>query len=102
LADDFNTALALSIVWEWVREANKSDGPVGDCDLREMLGVFALENLLEGDGADIPAEVVALAEAREQARSGKDFAESDRLRDEIAELGYVVRDVAGGFELVPK
>jgi cysteinyl-tRNA synthetase len=102
LADDFNTALALSIVWEWVREANKSAGPVGDADLREMLEVFALENLIDGADDVAPAEVVALAEAREKARSGKDFAESDRLRDEIDALGYVVRDLAGGFELVPK
>lgn len=102
LADDFNTALALSVLWEWVREANKADGPVGDADLREMLGVFALEDLLDDAGEAVPADVVALAQAREKARSGKDFAESDRLRDEIAALGYVVRDVADGFELVPK
>jgi cysteinyl-tRNA synthetase len=101
LADDFNTALALSVIWEWVREANKAQGPAGDADLREMLGVFALEHLLDG-GDDAPAAVVALAEARQKARSGKDFAESDRLRDEIDALGYVVRDVADGFELVPK
>ena len=48
-----------------------------------------------------PSEVVALAARREQARAARDFAESDRLRDEIAALGWVVRDVAGGFELRP-
>jgi cysteinyl-tRNA synthetase len=101
LADDFNTAEALAAIWEWVREANKAAGPVGDNDLREMLAVLALEHLLDG-GDDAPAEVIALAEAREEARAGKDFAQSDRLRDEIDDLGYVVRDVAGGFELVPK
>jgi cysteinyl-tRNA synthetase len=50
--------------------------------------------------AAAPPEVVALAEQRQAAREAKDFAEADRLRDAIAELGWDVRDVAGGFELV--
>lgn len=37
-------------------------------------------------------EVVQLAEERKAARLAKNFAESDRLRDEIAKLGYVVED----------
>jgi cysteinyl-tRNA synthetase len=43
---------------------------------------------------------VALADARQAARAGRDFAEADRLRDEIAAAGWVVRDAAGGYELV--
>ena len=45
--------------------------------------------------------MVALAQARTAARAERDFVESDRLRDEIAAAGWEVRDVAGGFELVP-
>jgi len=45
---------------------------------------------------------VKLAEARQRAREAGDFPEADRLRDEIAEAGWEVRDVPGGFELVPK
>ena len=48
------------------------------------------------------AEVVTLAEARIGARASRDFAEADRLRDEIAEHGWEVRDVASGYELVPR
>ena len=73
---------------DWIREANRAAGPVGDSHLREMLGVLGLENLLEaGEGA--PAEVVELAERRATARASRDFAESDRLRDELrgARLG---------------
>jgi cysteinyl-tRNA synthetase len=44
---------------------------------------------------------VELAERRQQARAGRDFAEADRLRDEIAGAGWEVRDVPAGFELVP-
>ena len=68
--------------------------------LREMLGVLGLDNLLERDeGA--PAEVVELAERRAAARAARDFAEADRLRDELRARGWEVRDGAGGAELVP-
>ena len=39
---------------------------------------------------------------RERARAGRDFAEADKLRDEIARHGYVVRDTPQGPELVPR
>ena len=51
LADDFNTPRALAALAEWIREANRSDAPVGDAHLREMLGVLGLENLLDADDA---------------------------------------------------
>ncbi len=47
-----------------------------------------------------PAEVQALAEARQQARLRKDWAESDRLRAEIAALGWAVQDTPNGPLLV--
>ena len=54
-------------------------------------------------GADHPPEaVVALAEQRAAARAARDFAESDRLRAQIAAAGWVVRDGAQGYELAPR
>ena len=101
LADDFNTPSALAAMWEWVREAFRRDGPVGGDDLREMLEVLALANLLDASDAEAPAEVVALAVARQEARSGGDFARADELRAKLALAGWSVRDVDGGFELLP-
>ena len=49
-----------------------------------------------------PPDVVALAEQRAAARAAKNFATSDRLRDEIAELGWTVRDGADGWSLAEK
>ena len=43
----------------------------------------------------------SLAEERRAARSARDFARADALRDQIAAAGFVVRDVEDGFELVP-
>jgi cysteinyl-tRNA synthetase len=100
LADDFNTPEALAAMWEWIREANRRGGGVGDADLREMLGVLALEHLLDAPDAP-PDDVVALAEERLRARAGRDFDRADALREQIAALGWSVRDTAAGFELAP-
>jgi cysteinyl-tRNA synthetase len=101
LARDFNTAEALAVLNEWVREATSGmwDSP-GDAHLREMLGVLGLESLL-APSAQAPAEIHELAEQREQARAGRDFTAADRLRDEIAALGWEVRDGPSGFDLIP-
>ena len=101
LAYDFNTPRALAEVFDWVREANASDSSVGDADLREMLGVLGLENLLEAEKADAPPEAVGLSEARERARAAREYGEADRLREQLRELGWEVRDGSGGPELLP-
>jgi len=101
LAEDFNTPSALAAVFDWVREANRSDSPVGADDLREMLGVLALENLLEAPAGEAPAEVQELLRRREEARRAGDYARSDALRDELRARGWEVRDGPDGPELVP-
>jgi cysteinyl-tRNA synthetase len=93
LEDDFNTPAALAVLHDWARRGALDE-------LRRGLAVFGLEGLAEGHAA--PGDVVALAEARMRARAAKDFAEADRLRDELAALGWDVRDVGAGFELVPR
>ncbi|MCU1587056.1 MAG: hypothetical protein JWN31_549 [Frankiales bacterium] len=50
---------------------------------------------------DVPAEVSALAESRAAARAAKDYAASDALREQIAELGWAVKDTAEGQQLAP-
>jgi cysteinyl-tRNA synthetase len=100
LADDFRTPEALAAIWDWVRESNRRGGVGGD-DLREMLGVLGLENLLAGDaGGDAPDAARELLVRREEARAARDWAEADRLRDELAAQGWQVRDSAAGPELV--
>jgi cysteinyl-tRNA synthetase len=88
LDDDFNTPAALAVMHEW-----------RDHDLlRRALAVFGLESLSEAEEA--PGEVVALAEQRIEARTARDFDEADRLRTEIEDAGWEVRDESGGFRLV--
>jgi cysteinyl-tRNA synthetase len=90
LEDDFNTPTALALIHGW-----------RDHDLlRSALDVFGLASLAEGE--DAPAEVVELAKRRQQARAARDFDEADRLRAEIEAAGWEARDVADGYQLVPK
>jgi cysteinyl-tRNA synthetase len=97
LADDFNTPQALQALSAWRSEVAPG---AGSDDLREMLGVLGLDNLLEADERP-PDDLLAKAREREDARNARDFEAADRLRDEIAAAGWTVRDVPGGFELVP-
>ena len=98
LADDFNTPRALAALYEWIGAANKLERPAGDRDLYDMLQVLGLESLMEAEHA--PAAVVALADRREAARRAKDWPEADRLRDELREMGWEVRDGPQGPQLV--
>jgi cysteinyl-tRNA synthetase len=101
LARDFNTAEAIAVLNEWIGEATSSTRAcAGDSHLREMLGVLGLESLLT-PAEQAPEKVGELAEQREQARAERDFAAADRLRDEIAALGWEVRDGPNGFDLIP-
>ncbi len=93
LDDDFNTPEALAIMHEWAA--------AGQTELLQRgLDAFGIELA----DIDIPDEVASLARRRRDARSAKDFAEADRVRDELAALGWDVRDVAQdpGYQLVPR
>jgi cysteinyl-tRNA synthetase len=102
LAYDFNTPRALAAVFEWVRQANRSpDGIVGNDDLRAMLDILGLANLLERERALAPPRARELLEQRERARAGRDFDAADRMREELRELGWTVRDGPEGPQLLP-
>ncbi|MBX9915498.1 MAG: cysteine--tRNA ligase [Pseudomonadaceae bacterium] len=106
--DDFNTAGACSVLFELAREVNR----LRDTDLAgaaalaarlkglaALLGILQLEpdDFLRGDAegkVDVPA-VEALIEARLQARSNKDWAASDQIRDQLAAMGVVLEDTKG-------
>lgn len=102
LAHDFNTPDALAQVFEWVREANRGEHGAGERDLREMLGVLGLENLVDSPSAPAPApEVQQLAAARERARADRDYEQADRLREQLRAQGWEIRDGPDGPELLP-
>jgi cysteinyl-tRNA synthetase len=87
LNDDFDTPAALAVLHEWAS--------AGQLELlRRGLAIFGLESLADRDEA--PPEVADLAERRAAARAEREFEASDRLRDELAERGWEMRDEPGG------
>ena len=93
LNDDFSTPEALALFHDWRARGRTAS-------LRWGLELFGLGDL--GESVVAPVELVELAEKRQEARAGRDFDEADRLRGEIEDQGWEVRDVPDGFELVPK
>ena len=116
MSDDFNTALALSALFGYFKEARRLLDR-GDARARaitdrvratySLLGLFkkdAKAYLAEYDekhASAIPAEVVAVAEERKKARAEKNWAKSDELREKLKEMGYSVKDSKDGYELIP-
>jgi len=103
LADDFNTAAARAALFDWVADANRrldAGETIGPGRLPEMLHVLGLANLLGADEHAADPDAERLMAEREQARADRDFTRADELRDELAALGWEVRDNADGPRLV--
>jgi cysteinyl-tRNA synthetase len=105
LADDFNTPRAMAEVFELVGEANRGEVDGGEAvkGVAEMLELVGLGSLAQPDeGVETDEGARKLMEERESARARRDFERADRIRDELAALGWEVRDSAVGPNLVPK
>jgi cysteinyl-tRNA synthetase len=105
LADDFNTPKALAEVFELLVEANRGEVP-GDeaaAAVAEMLELVGLDSLTQPEeGAEVDERATELMQEREEARAAKEFERADALRDQLAEMGWEVRDSSAGPSLVPK
>jgi cysteinyl-tRNA synthetase len=99
LADDFNTPQAYGVLFEIVAEGNKRELTGARGVVEELLPLLGLDSLLAEEEA-APAEAEELLAQRQEARAAKDFDRADSLRDQLAEMGWEVRDEAGGARLV--
>jgi len=98
--DDFNSPLAISILYEAATAYNKTNDPIYYTILKELGGVLGLlqqapEAFLQGDSDDLGIDIDAMIVARDDARANKNWAESDRIRDELAALGIALEDKDG-------
>ncbi|MGZ6296695.1 MAG: cysteine--tRNA ligase [Candidatus Limnocylindrales bacterium] len=102
LDDDLNIAPALGALFELVRELNRrldarsfstADAQRAAAFVRDLDRVLAVA---EDDAADLPQELADLLEARATSRAARDWAASDRLRDELAARGLAVEDTRDG------
>ncbi len=101
--DDFNTAEAIAVIFDLSRELNSRLGASSSKELiesslgllKELAGVLGLLTK-ESEAQDLDAEVEALIEARQAARKAKNWAESDRIRDQLKAMGIVLEDTPQG------
>ncbi len=100
LRNDCNTPEAIACMWKMIKEEQENDADVAATLLKmnESLGL-GLDALKE-EVLHLPKEVEVLLEKRMTSRKDKNFSESDRLRDEIRKLGYIVKDAPNGQEVV--
>ena len=103
--DDFNTADAVSVIFDLVRAANSvtASAPTKAVAahaldmLNELVDVLGL---IYGDDEEdaLAAEVEALIQARQNARKEKNWAEADRIRDKLKDMGIVLMDTKQGVQ----
>ena len=100
LNDDLNLPLALAVVWDVAKSSIKSPKLAKLLlDFDEVLSLDIDKKEEKKDSLNIPEEILTLLEQRKEARLNKDFATSDKIRDELKEKGYMVIDSKEGQKL---
>ena len=116
--DDFNTALAISNLFglfKSIKAKINSGDSSALADISQIKKTYSIIGLFTTDAKAfidyyqgknqsqaVPEEVIAIAEQRAVARQNKDWAMSDKLRDELLTLGYIVKDSKEGYSLSKK
>jgi len=92
ISNDLSMAEAVALVWKLVKDENvkPEDKKATLLDFDKVLGLGLGEKVVE---EEIPNEVRKLADLRLAAKEAKNWAEADRLREEISKLGYIVEDL---------
>ena len=98
-----NVSPALAVVFDFVNEVYKNKEQLSAESWKETVEFFkeidSIFGILKYEKAEIPLEVIKLAEERLLARKNKDWKKSDELREKISKLGYVVGDTKEGYEV---
>ena len=102
LDDDLNVSAALAALFDLVRDVNRriDARSLSTADAERVAGFMRdldqVLGVLPDPDDDLDAELRAMLEEREAARSARDWAASDRLRDELADRGIAVEDTRDG------
>jgi cysteinyl-tRNA synthetase len=105
LVDDLNISAAWADVFEWVRNINRhfADNTIkphhAQYELEEWEKVDAVLGIGLKTETEVPAEILALAEARTEAKKAKDFKRADAIREELKAKGWVIEDSPKGIKL---
>ena len=98
--DDLNIPQALSLTWDLMDNPDISNADKL-ATVKKFDTVLGLK-LDEPPEFCVPDEIQKLADERDKARQEKDWGKSDKLRDEIEEAGFIVKDGPSGTEVMPK
>ncbi len=106
MLDDFNTPIAISVLFDLANDLNKTKSPILARQLKAIAGTIGLlqrspseylhaspQTLNDNDMTQIQSRI----DARTAAKIVKNFAESDRLRNELLAEGIILEDKAGGL-----
>lgn len=98
--DDFNTPVALSVLFQLSHEVNRERSPQLAYTLKHLAGLLGLlqdspDAFLQSGVEDLAA-IEALIDERLEARLARDFARADAIRNELTELGVELEDNANG------
>ncbi|NLC23093.1 MAG: cysteine--tRNA ligase [Oxalobacter sp.] len=100
--DDFNTPVAVAVLFDLANEVNRSGSVDLARQLRALAGTLGIlqrdsREFLQGDDDDIDVKrIQSLIDARTAAKGAKNFAEADRIRNELLSEGIVLEDRPGG------
>ncbi len=112
LNDDLNSPVAIAVLFDWVRQINllaEGKETITDADLQALKSFFRTilfdvlglvdEHSAGSKHAELTGKLIEmLLNMRLEAKQRKDFATSDKIRDELAKLGVIVRDRKDGFD----
>ncbi|MCH7690242.1 MAG: cysteine--tRNA ligase [candidate division Zixibacteria bacterium] len=102
LDDDLNISAALAAVFDFIRDINrlkaenKLSAEERDSALETIARFDTVLNFRTESGGSLDEQVEALIEERNQARADKDFATSDKIRDQLLEMGIILEDTPQG------
>ena len=104
ISDDINIPMALGVLFTMIKEEKSVDIYRAALEMDKVFGLSLnaaapAPEKVEQRETSLTEEVKVLLEKRKAARTGKDYALSDVLRDELAALGYAVKDTKEGMEL---
>ena len=105
LDDDLNISAALAAVFEFIRRTNAllDKNEIGQRGAQSALALLdrlhSVTGLFGGPADETPQEIQALVKERALARGKKDFARADAIREQLADLGWIVEDTADGPRL---
>ena len=99
--DDFNTPEAIAVLFDLANEVNTNKATEAANLLKNLAGVIGLlaqgtDAFMQGEAANIVLDIDGLIKARIDAKAAKNYAEADRIRQELADAGIALEDTPQG------